>query len=181
MLIRILKKFWWLLLALVGLLAGLITISKDWKLVCAFYLRLANKINQLISSPLCVIILIFVLSALNLIILTFYLLCKLKYSKLKNKNSYNIDENSEFVPTPDMVEVMLLMKNGIQLYRKQIHDQLTFEYDYTKYLIDTLEKECFLDVVLPNDLVDQLRMDRENMRLELSEPGRRYLVLNGLT
>ncbi len=178
------KKLGVIIIVTVGLISGMITISLNWSFVCTTYSALTNILYQALMKPVSILITIFGLSALSLMNLTFYLTCKHKNSHKKiisqNNNSENDNVYSKFVPTSEMIVVMKLLKNGVQFYRKQIHSQLTYEYDYTKHLINTLEKECFLDVVLPNDLVDQLTIERDEMKLELSEPGRTYLIDNNL-
>jgi len=182
MLKHILKRFWKLIVAILGTIVALILVIDNFSTIYHFYKRFADSIHQIMKEPLCIIILLFVLIALSLLLLTLYLRCIFK----KQNTLTNIietksnDTYQDFRPDKNMITVLLLLKDGLQLYRHQIQSKLNFSHDLSEHCIDELDRQCFVYVVHPDDLLDQLNTARSDLKLELSDVGRKYLIENNL-
>lgn len=105
MLRRILKILLSIPAIIVYLISGMITISLNWSFVCTTYSALSDILYQALMKPISILIAIFGLSALNLLILTFYLICK--YS-LKHK--HNSHQYLEEIVLPNKEECLKLLK-----------------------------------------------------------------------
>jgi len=89
----------------------MITIALNWEFVCTTYLQIKYNMCLMLTKPITILIAIIGLSVLNLLYLTFYLLCVFKKNQnTKLQQPLKIYTSSSFPDLPPEYETKRLIK-----------------------------------------------------------------------
>ena len=168
--------------AKVSLIASILTILWIFGNLIPSFQKQLKLLSESIGISILTLQLLILLMLIVILTLFFSFRCIFK----KQNTLTNIIETKSndihqvFKPDKNMITVLLLLKDGSQLYRHQIQSVLNFSHDLSEHCIDELDKQCLVYVVHPDDLLHQLNTARSDLKLELSDVGRKYLIENNL-
>lgn len=149
-----------------------------------FLTKIITGLSLQLETPLLTTRLLIVLTLFVVLTLYSSLSCVIKINK-HNNSPQLIDSNPkkpepEFVPSKEMIEIMLLLQNGNKLYEHEIQSKLSHNKDKISFFIGELFHNDYIEHYLSDDIHYVFAVDNYGYKLMLSHKGKKFLIDNGL-
>ena len=190
MLKRILKIVLSIPAIIVYLVSGLVTIAINWSIIYAFSSNILDKTCLLLMTPTSIACILFGLSALNLLLLTFYLLCIFKKPKHNNHpqiieqimDKVEPEPEKEYIPSEEELKILLLYKGNKSIYPDDLLSISPLSADKTNLCFKNLYDNNFLEIKNEDgeELKYLIQNRLERYRYTLSQKGLEFLNDNKL-